>query len=64
MISVILPTYRLVLHNKNWFYSILSIANLVKPQGIPQYASISSVLHLIELLINGWPEDGLLEAKT
>jgi DNA-directed RNA polymerase subunit N (RpoN/RPB10) len=63
-ISVILSTFRNVLHNNNWFYLILSITNLVKPHGIPQCASISHVLDLIELLFNGWPEDGLLEAET
>jgi hypothetical protein len=46
------------------FYSILFITMLVKPHGIPQFASISYVIDLTELLINGWPEDGFSEAET
>jgi hypothetical protein len=31
--------------------------------GVPWCASMSYVLDLIELLINGWSEDGLLEIE-
>jgi hypothetical protein len=50
--------------SKNCFYLILFLTILVKPYGIPQCATITYVMDLIELLINGWPEDGLLEAET
>jgi hypothetical protein len=42
----------------------LSITTLVKPHGIPYCAIIECVLDFIELLIHGWPEDGLLEVET
>jgi hypothetical protein len=64
IISVVLPTYRLVLLYKNKFYLILPITTLIKPHRIPQCAGTLYVLDLIELLINWWPEDGLLEAET
>jgi hypothetical protein len=52
-------------HQSN-FYCILFITILVKSHGIPQHANVSytRIIDLIELLINGWPEDGLLEAET
>jgi hypothetical protein len=43
---------------------MLFITILVKPRAIPQCVSILYVTDLIELLMNGWPEDGLLEAET
>jgi hypothetical protein len=36
----------------------------LKPHGISQCASISYVLDLIELLFNGWPDDGHLKSRN
>jgi hypothetical protein len=64
MVPVILSTFRNVLHNKTWFYLFLSVTNLAKLHGIPQCASISYVLDLIELLFNGWPEYDILKGRN
>jgi hypothetical protein len=58
MVSVILDISTCFTY-QNSFYFILFIPILVKPQGIPQCASVSYVIDLTELLINGWPDDGL-----